>query len=237
MVREYGFRPNSLWTTDPLFQRYNDSYYFYQNDHLGTPRKIISVNGLIVWVAKYNVYGKANITAFSTIKNNLRFGGQYSDDETRLYYNWERYYDPRYGRYITTDSYFSPKETNLYKYSNPTGSVDPTGEWFQEIIRYRFWIELSYDISDAIADLYNRKRRGEIKRLIDNNRKAAEVAKEIREETCETDHKNCLNNNKGCEGICHEKYKECIRKASEKYYRDLRENVWPYEKLYESLRY
>jgi len=29
--------------------------------------------------------------------------GQYEDDETRLYYNRFRYYDPRIGNYISQD--------------------------------------------------------------------------------------------------------------------------------------
>ena len=34
---------------------------------------------------------------------NLRFPGQYHDPESALYYNWNRYYEPRIGRYITSD--------------------------------------------------------------------------------------------------------------------------------------
>ncbi len=29
--------------------------------------------------------------------------GQYYDSETGLHYNWHRYYDPKIGRYISSD--------------------------------------------------------------------------------------------------------------------------------------
>ncbi|MFA5985671.1 MAG: RHS repeat-associated core domain-containing protein [Methylococcaceae bacterium] len=34
-------------------------------------------------------------------KINLRFPGQYYDAETGLHYNWNRYYDPKTGSYIS----------------------------------------------------------------------------------------------------------------------------------------
>ncbi len=62
-------------------------YYFYHNDHLGTPQKMTAVNGLVVWAAKYSSFGKAEVDPASTVENNLRFAGQYEDAETRLHYN------------------------------------------------------------------------------------------------------------------------------------------------------
>ncbi len=35
--------------------------------------------------------------------NSIRFPGQYLDDETGLHYNWNRYYNPAIGRYISAD--------------------------------------------------------------------------------------------------------------------------------------
>ena len=37
------------------------------------------------------------------IEQPLRFAGQYHDVETGLYYNWNRYYSPELGRYVTSD--------------------------------------------------------------------------------------------------------------------------------------
>ncbi|MBW2603600.1 MAG: RHS domain-containing protein [Deltaproteobacteria bacterium] len=103
VTKSYGYKPGSIWTTDPLFMKIGTDYYFYQNDPLGTPQKLTAINGAGVWAAKYSSFGEAGIDAASTITNNLRFPGQYYDQETSLHYNYHRYYDPGAGRYITPD--------------------------------------------------------------------------------------------------------------------------------------
>ncbi|MBD3895312.1 RHS repeat-associated core domain-containing protein, partial [Halomonas sp. ML-15] len=50
------------------------------------------------------------------------------DEESGLYYNRHRYYDPQQGRYISQDPIGLNGGTNLYGYvTNPTGMVDPLG--------------------------------------------------------------------------------------------------------------
>ncbi|MBW2066285.1 MAG: RHS domain-containing protein [Deltaproteobacteria bacterium] len=51
-IKTYGYRPGSTWTTDPLFMKQGTEYYFYHNDHLGTPQEISAVNAAVVWSAK-----------------------------------------------------------------------------------------------------------------------------------------------------------------------------------------
>lgn len=41
----------------------------------------------------------------------LRFPGQYQDDETDLFNNWNRYYDPSIGRYLSVDPILSAART------------------------------------------------------------------------------------------------------------------------------
>ena len=130
IVKTYGYKPGSTWTTDPLFMQESGQYYWYHNDHLGTPQKMTSVSGAVVWAAKYSSFGKADVDPGSTITSNLRFAGQYFDNETGLHYNWNRYYDPKIGRYLRPDPIgLSGMDPNLYGYvqNNPVNRFDPIG--------------------------------------------------------------------------------------------------------------
>ena len=79
-----------------------DEFYYFHNDHLGTPQRITDQTGTIVWSANYMPFGEAIITT-NTITNPFRFPGQYYDQETGLHYNYFRYYDTGIGRYLRPD--------------------------------------------------------------------------------------------------------------------------------------
>ena len=102
--------------------------YYFVNDHLGTPQKIVDSAGQVVWAAAYFPFGKAQVKP-EMVTNNLRFPGQYFDAESGLHYNWHRYYDPDIGRYITADPIGLEGGVNLYTYveNNPVKLVDPPG--------------------------------------------------------------------------------------------------------------
>ena len=127
-LKTYGYHPGSPWSTNPLFVEIDSIYYYYLNDHLGTPQQIIAENGAVVWSARYTSFGEADILT-NTIENNLRFPGQYFDSETGLHYNWHRFYDPSTGRYISADPIGLNGGMNLYAYvgGDPVNWVDPMG--------------------------------------------------------------------------------------------------------------
>lgn len=129
LIKEYHFHPQRAWMTDPLFQRTaTGDLYYYNNDHLGTPQQMIDTSGNIVWSAQYSAFGKAHIIV-NTVENNLRFSGQYFDEETGLHQNFRRDYDPATGKYIEADPIGLKGGINYYAYvsANPLIFFDPFG--------------------------------------------------------------------------------------------------------------
>jgi RHS repeat-associated protein len=85
-------------------------------------------DGSIVWQATYKDWSSLEKLHVGEVEQNLRFQGQYFDDETGLHYNTFRYYDPEVGRLVTQDPIGLAGSTNLYQYSpNAIGRVDPPG--------------------------------------------------------------------------------------------------------------
>ena len=105
------------------------NHFYYHNDHLGTPLAMTDAGGTVVWKAAYDPFGEAQVDSSSTITNNFRFPGQYFDEESGLHYNWHRYYDPRTGRYVTSDPIELRGGINLYTYvsNNTVNKIDPLG--------------------------------------------------------------------------------------------------------------
>ncbi len=108
--------------------RPTNQVYYYHNDHLGTPRVMTNSTGAVAWKALYAAFGAANVV-ISAVESNFRFPGQYYDAETDLHYNWNRYYDPKTGRYITADPIGLAGGINLFGYvgENPVVGYDTSG--------------------------------------------------------------------------------------------------------------
>lgn len=105
------------------------SLYYSHNDHLGTPQVFTDQNQNVVWQADYQPFGEVSETT-NIFANNLRFAGQYYDQETELHYNYFRDYVPQTGRYIQSDPIGLLGGLNTYAYvgGNPLRYTDPTGE-------------------------------------------------------------------------------------------------------------
>ncbi|VVN75153.1 hypothetical protein PS712_00681 [Pseudomonas fluorescens] len=102
--------------------------YYFHTDQIGTPLEMTDADGSIVWQATYKAWGSVEKLAVNEIEQNLRFQGQYFDDETGLHYNTFRYYDPEVGRFVTQDPIGLSGSFNLYNYApNSTGWIDPLG--------------------------------------------------------------------------------------------------------------
>ena len=82
----------------------------------------------VSWKALYTPFGEAEIQV-EAVENPFRFPGQYYDQETGLHYNWNRYYDPKTGRYLTPDPIGLEGGINLFLYAvgNPLLNIDPEG--------------------------------------------------------------------------------------------------------------
>ena len=82
----------------------------------------------MVWQFAALPFGRTQVQ-LGTVQNNLRFPGQYFDAETGLHYNWNRYYDPATGRYISPDPIGLDGGLNHYAYmeNDPVNWSDPEG--------------------------------------------------------------------------------------------------------------
>jgi len=102
--------------------------YYFHTDQIGTPLELTDSEGKIVWQATYRSWGTIETLSIKEVDQNLRYPGQYSDDETSLHYNTFRYYDPEVARFITQDPIGLLGGSNLYNYApSSTGWLDPLG--------------------------------------------------------------------------------------------------------------
>jgi len=112
----------------PVVHLIGNTAYAIHTDNLGTPKLLTDDNSDVVWEATHTPLGKAVIIQ-QDIQFHLRFPGQYADAETGTHYNYLRDYDPRTGRYLTSDPVGLEGGDNTYAYANNNvlGSLDVLG--------------------------------------------------------------------------------------------------------------
>ncbi|XYH96521.1 RHS repeat domain-containing protein [Sorangium sp. So ce1128] len=118
-----SFAPLAKVEGDPVHGR----RYGAVTDHLGTPQVLFDDHGEIAWKAQLDLYGvaQADVTRTSCP---WRWPGQYEHEETGLYYNRFRYYDPEVGRYISQDPIRLMGGIELFSYTHdPLTWLDPLG--------------------------------------------------------------------------------------------------------------
>jgi RHS repeat-associated protein len=122
--REYVYYPG---TFVPLALLDGAGSYRYHNDPNGSPARLTSEDGRVVWAARYEVWGRAQVT-LNEVDNPLRLLGQYEDRETCFHYNRYRYFDPYAGQFVSQDLLRLLADENLYAYApNSLMWTDPLG--------------------------------------------------------------------------------------------------------------
>lgn len=94
------FEPDSF---APMGKQIGDDYYPIVTDYLGTPVAMFNAEGAKVWSADISVWGDLRNQQGHRQDCPFRWPGQYEDEETGLYYNRFRYYDPEAGQYVSQD--------------------------------------------------------------------------------------------------------------------------------------
>lgn len=141
-----------IWGHKPLARKVGSSYYYYLYNGHGDVVALTDETGQIVNSYSYDEWGNI-LNKQETISNPIRYGGEYFDEESGLYYLRARYYDPTIGRFISKDSVEgninNPLSLNLYTYcaNNPFKYCDPSGhEWVVDDNQYKYlWNMVNYD--------------------------------------------------------------------------------------------
>ncbi|ATB37719.1 hypothetical protein CYFUS_003144 [Cystobacter fuscus] len=143
----------------PLVKFEGQAFYAILQDHLETPEVMYDESGRPVWRATYDSYGAIESRA-SESTCPWRWPGQYADEETGLYYNRFRYYDPAAGRYISPDPTGVDGGINLYAYvGDPLVMGDPLG------------LDWNYVLLDANDEVYYVGRASDNQTLKDIERR------------------------------------------------------------------
>ncbi|EAZ8172087.1 RHS repeat protein [Salmonella enterica] len=140
--------------------------HLYHCDHRGLPLALVNVEGKADWSAEYDAWGNMlRENSPHNLVQHIRLPGQQYDEETGLYYNRHRYYDPLQGQYITQDPIGMMGGWNPYIYPlNPVMDIDPLGlmafggefgKWAGSAVNAASEGHMSYEDATAAIDAAN----------------------------------------------------------------------------------
>ena len=115
---------------DEVFARMDSTgMRYYHKDGLGSTVALTDSSGHVTTRYTYGPFGETTVTGDSDA-NPFQYTGREWDQETGLYYYRARYYDPRWGRFISEDPIrFAGGDVNVYAYvqNDPINWIDPWG--------------------------------------------------------------------------------------------------------------
>ena len=125
-----------------------DGIYSIIADYLGTPAEAYDDSGTLVWKRELDINGKVMPVGKDRYGRTMedigeknfipfRFQGQYEDEETGLYYNRFRYYNPETGQYTQQDPIgLAGGNPTLYGYVCDTNTqIDVLGLSWSDVLK------------------------------------------------------------------------------------------------------
>ncbi|NPC72041.1 MULTISPECIES: DUF6531 domain-containing protein [Corallococcus] len=121
----WHFEPD---TFQPIAKEQGGRRWNIASDFLGVPTEMYDEVGELAWKMQLDVFGVARVEVGEARDCPWRWPGQYEDEETGLYYNRFRMFDPEQGRFLSRDPIGLLGNTNLFSYpSDPVTGMDPLG--------------------------------------------------------------------------------------------------------------
>ncbi len=112
----------------PLTRANTDYVDHYVTDRRGCVSAIISESGTLVGTNQFDVFGALRGQPEASSRFPYRLRGQYFDQDSGLHYNFQRYYQPSTGRFVSRDPFGVSSGLNTYAYGpNTLTWEDPFG--------------------------------------------------------------------------------------------------------------
>ena len=101
---------------------------YYEQDGVNSVTSLSSSAGAVANSYSYDSFGKLTAST-GTLTNSFQYTGREFDQETTIYFNRARYYDPSMGRFFSEDPIKFAGGPDFYVYvrNSPVGLLDPSG--------------------------------------------------------------------------------------------------------------